>query len=422
MSYGYSVGDFVLLGQLAWTVFKSCRSTPESFANISNEVLSLYDVVKELSDNLKKENPPSSRLAGLQHVAGGCQRVLSDLQVLTDRYRSLGTQNKRTRDRLKWGGEDITEIRLRLISNTALLNAFISTSQITIQKQLQQFLNRHQRSGKEGSVISSQSLSSGDSETWRDIRRELEGFGISVAAFNTNKAFIFDCLQKAIRSGKLDNSHDCSISTPSVSSENSKLWREIRKDLEGVGVTPATFSLRQASVIESLEQSFQPEDFQQSDDYHMEENNAYALLVDAEPYPCKDRVNEWLLQKLETSPVEMIRYRAEMKHLTLDHSPADMIRYRALDHESWWSLVTQHWALDGAGDVANSIENPPGLTEDSLSMTKGSASGIIPNSPEITKTESLPKNTHYERPSHAAPSYQIFVYLQDFSASGRLAR
>ncbi|KAL9024382.1 MAG: hypothetical protein Q9180_007915, partial [Flavoplaca navasiana] len=383
MSYGYSVGEFVLLGQLAWTVFKSCRSAPESFANISHEVLSLHVVVKEFSDKLKGENPRSSQLAGLQHVAGGCQRVLSDLQVLTDRYRSLGTQNKRTRDRLKWGGEDITEIRLRLISNTALLNAFISTSQITVQKQLQQFLNRHQRSGKEGSVISSQSLSSGDSKTWRDIRRELEGFGISVAAFNTNKAFIFEWLQKASRSGKLDNSHDCSIPTPAVSSENSKLWREIRKDLEGVGVTPATISLRQASVIESLEQSFQTEDlqqeddfgkdlegvstqekassiiesweqsfqtedFQQADDYHMEENNADAPVVDAEPYPCKDRVNEWLLQKLETSPVEMIRHRAEMKHLTLDHSPADMIRYRALDHESWWSLVTQHWALDGA--------------------------------------------------------------------------
>ena len=126
MSIGYSVGDFVLLGQLAWTVFKSCKGAPESFANISYEVLSLHAVVKEFGDNLQEERIQSpSQLAGLRHVAGGCQRVLDDLKVLTDRYSSLGSQNKRIRDRLKWGGEDIAEIRLRLISNTALLNAFI---------------------------------------------------------------------------------------------------------------------------------------------------------------------------------------------------------------------------------------------------------------------------------------------------------
>ncbi|KAL9004297.1 MAG: hypothetical protein Q9180_009848, partial [Flavoplaca navasiana] len=130
---------------------------------------------------------------------------------------------------------------------------------------------------------------------------ELEGFGISVAAFNTNKAFIFGWLQKASRSGKLDTSHDCSISTPSILSENSKLWREIRKDLEGVGVTPATFNLKKASVTELFEQSFQREGLQQEDDERMEENNADALVFDAEPYPWKDYVNEWLLQNLKDS-------------------------------------------------------------------------------------------------------------------------
>ncbi|KAL9627645.1 MAG: hypothetical protein Q9204_006426 [Flavoplaca sp. TL-2023a] len=398
MSFGYSVGDFILLGQLAWRVYKSCKGAPESFADISYEVLSLHAVIKVFGDNLKEENPAPSQLAGLRHVAGGCQRVLDDLK------------NKRIRDRFKWGGEDIAGIRSRLVSNTGLLNAFISTSQITVQKQLQQFLNEHQRTGKEGSVISSESLSSEDSKTWRDIRKELKGFGISVAAFNANKAIIFECLQKAIRSGKLDNSQECSISTPSVSSENSELWREMRKDLEGDGVTPATFSLRKASVIqlfeqsfptkdfqkeddfgkdlkgvgatpatfsqekasiiESLEPSFQSEDFLMEDNYYMEENNADALIFDAEPYPGKDRVNEWLLQNIRNSPIARILHRAEITYLMLKNSPAGMKHYRALDDESLWSLSTQHRALDGAGDVADFIGKPPGLTEDSFSMTK----------------------------------------------------
>ena len=280
-----------------------------------------------------------------------------------------------------------------------------------------------------------------------------------------------------MHSGKLDSSQDCSISTPSVSSENSKLWREIRKDLEGVGVTPATFSLRKASVIqlfeqsfqkkgfqneddfgkdlkgvgatpatfsqgkasitESLEQSFGTEDYLMEDDDHVEENDTDALVFDGEPFPCKDlvnewllrkvknpplemirhraemnyptledflefeaepyprkdRVNEWLLQRLQNSPLEQLRHRAEMNWPTLENFSADIIHYPTLDYKPRWSLVTQHWALDEAGDLANSIGNPPGLTEDSVSNTTWSRSSLSANSPEATKTESLPKKT-----------------------------
>lgn len=117
------------------------------------------------------------------------------------------------------------------------------------------------------------------------------------------------------------------------------------------------------------------------------------LEFEAEPYPRKDRINEWLLQRLQNSPLEQLRHRAEMNWPTLENLSADMIHYPALDCKSWWSLVIQHWALDEAGDVANSIGNPPGLTVDSLSMAAWSRSGLIANSPEITKTGSLPKNT-----------------------------
>lgn len=66
--------------------------------------------------------------------------------------------------------------------------------------------------------------------------------------------------------------------------------------------------LKKASVIQLFEQSFQIEDLQQKDDYHMGKNYADALVLDAEPYPCKDRVNEWLLRKVKNPPLEMIRH------------------------------------------------------------------------------------------------------------------
>ena len=62
----------------------------------------------------------------LKTVGDGCRNVLGDLQDLVDEYQSLGIQSKRTYDRMKWGAEEVTEVRQRLISNTAILTAFIS--------------------------------------------------------------------------------------------------------------------------------------------------------------------------------------------------------------------------------------------------------------------------------------------------------
>lgn len=67
------------------------------------------------------------------------------------------------------------------------------------------FFIRESNEGKrEGSVISTQtvdSLSPDEREVWRNIRKELEGAGITVAAFETNKDFILSWLREAIATG-----------------------------------------------------------------------------------------------------------------------------------------------------------------------------------------------------------------------------
>jgi hypothetical protein len=125
MSFGYGVGDFVLLGQLAWQAYKSCKDAPESFKNISTEVLSLHVVLKEVEESLSSYSLPQSKQASLGSIASGCQDVLRDLQSLVDKYKSLGSQTKRTWDRLRWHSNDIAELRARLTSNIMLLTAFL---------------------------------------------------------------------------------------------------------------------------------------------------------------------------------------------------------------------------------------------------------------------------------------------------------
>ena len=63
---------------------------------------------------------------------------------------------------------------------------------------------------REGSAISGQtldSLSADDRIAWREIRKELEDIGITIAAFDANRDFIFEWFSNAIKSGNLGEKH-----------------------------------------------------------------------------------------------------------------------------------------------------------------------------------------------------------------------
>ena len=125
MSFGGSVGDIVTVGQLAWTVYKGCKDAPEGFKNLSQEVLSLHAVLKEVEECLTSKSLMPSKQFRLETVTQGCSKVLEDLQDLVDRYRSLDTQSRRTWDRVKFASENTAELRSRLTSNTVLLTAYL---------------------------------------------------------------------------------------------------------------------------------------------------------------------------------------------------------------------------------------------------------------------------------------------------------
>ena len=124
MSFGFGVGDILAVSKIAWGVYKSCRDAPESFGHLAAELLSLHAVLKELEENLDGHPLPVIQQTRLKTILGGCDAVLQDLQNQVAKYESLGTNQKRTFDRLKWGSEEVGELRARLSSNIALLRAF----------------------------------------------------------------------------------------------------------------------------------------------------------------------------------------------------------------------------------------------------------------------------------------------------------
>ncbi|KAH0564724.1 hypothetical protein GP486_001886 [Trichoglossum hirsutum] len=230
MSFGYSVGDVAFLGQLAWKAYRSCKDAPGSFENISHEILSLHALLKEIEENFSAETLSSTSQARLKTIGDGCYNVLEELQSLADKYESLGTQSKRTWDRMKWGSNDIADLRSRLTTNTLLLTAFMSTTQVVIEKKLDKFLREFQDGKHEGSVITAQtveSLSTDEEQIWRIIRKELEDIGITVAAFDANKVFIMNWFKAATAAGAFEEKALEDTSSSQVCEDNlGQLWED----------------------------------------------------------------------------------------------------------------------------------------------------------------------------------------------------
>ena len=171
-------------------------------------------MLKECEETLFTRPLPLARVERLKAIKDGCDKVLVDLQSLVQRFESLGTQSKRTWDRMKWGTEEIAEIRARLTSNTTLLTAFIGTSQFSVETKLDRFIDEFRRGRREGSIVSLQtvdSLSADDRAVWRTIRKELEEIGISVAAFDANRNFILDWFVHAVEIGAFEEQNKHSV-------------------------------------------------------------------------------------------------------------------------------------------------------------------------------------------------------------------
>lgn len=184
-------------------------------------------MLKEAEETLFTRPLLPARAERLKIINEGCDKVLVDLQSVVRKYNSLGTQGKRTWDRMKWGNEDITEIRARLTSNVTMLAAFISTSQITVENKLDSFIEEFRQGRRETSVVSLQtvdSLSADDRAVWRTIRKELEDMGISVAAFDANRNFIYDWFVRAVETGAFEERIENGVDEESSHSEEEESW------------------------------------------------------------------------------------------------------------------------------------------------------------------------------------------------------
>ncbi|KFZ00163.1 hypothetical protein V500_01159 [Pseudogymnoascus sp. VKM F-4518 (FW-2643)] len=131
MSFGFSVGDFITVIQLAFKIRKEFAGAPSQFKAVSDEVRTLSFVLQDAEVALQNRELNIEQKRDLEEVYRGCRNVLDELQGILDKNNELSSESegvasriKRVGKRLNWKPEDINELRSRISTNIGFLNAF----------------------------------------------------------------------------------------------------------------------------------------------------------------------------------------------------------------------------------------------------------------------------------------------------------
>lgn len=112
MSFGFSVGDFLAVGQLTVNILASLRESggaKSEYQDLIRELESLHYALQRL-DKLQAKPGSSSRLDSIKYAALSCRRPLEQFLSKIQRYnRSLGVWAKNdtnsfkgTVDKIRW--------------------------------------------------------------------------------------------------------------------------------------------------------------------------------------------------------------------------------------------------------------------------------------------------------------------------------
>jgi hypothetical protein len=246
MSFGFSVGDFALLCQLARRGYRSCKAAGGEYLELAREVKVLHSVLRNVREEAERTDSTifqqDSRAASeLSSIADGCKSVLLDMENLLSRNHGLaqdGVESSATRrlwHRIRFGAnlEEHTKFQSKIVTYTSSLAVILDSIQIKatgrvenkvdvgFAEVLDQFQGMRkavleiatsaraaQRHGSVSSVESELSLSTyaeDDKRVWRRFRSELISLDFRSDALDRHKDVLKAYMLKLNQSGVLDD-------------------------------------------------------------------------------------------------------------------------------------------------------------------------------------------------------------------------
>ena len=232
MSFGYSVGDFILLTQLAYGVVQNARKACGAHHKLAREIGSLHIVLGHIEVEVSKpdsilNNNEDNRRRELEKLARHCERVLRVLKQILDKYNALSEERRSVTklwQKVRFGnGEmlDLGVIRAELATHTQALNMFLNLLSIGSQGKVEKYMDAHgeelrdikhslhwvtssmqAKSHEENSILTT--YGDDDKAIWKAFRRELIEEGFSGQLLDRHKSTIKNYVMELGERGALD--------------------------------------------------------------------------------------------------------------------------------------------------------------------------------------------------------------------------
>ena len=265
MSFGYSVGDAVLLTQIAWKTLQNTRKACGEHDELTREVLSLHIVLQRLEQEYSKAESPLNRSSDtykeeLQVIGRGCERVLGVLNTILKKYNRLSEEERSWRklwQKIRFGNgqvADLQDLRSKIVTHTSAMSLFLNMVSLGSVGRIEQQMTdaggdlqeiklaihgiaAHliSKGSNEGSVLTS--YTNDDKSVWKEFRRELRREGFASANLKRNKALIVAYIKELGDRGLFDDNDSGDLQSV--------------EELEASSAYPATEDLRCENRLKS---------------------------------------------------------------------------------------------------------------------------------------------------------------------------
>ena len=233
MSFGYSVGDAVLLTQVAWKTLQNTRKACGEHNELTREVLSLHIVLQRLEQEYSKAESPLNRSSDtyteeLQVIGRGCERVLGVLNTILKKYNRLSEEERSWRklwQKITFGNgqvADLQDLRSKIVTHTSAMSLFLNMVSLGSVGRIEQQMTdaggdlqeiklaihgiaAHliSKGNNEGSALTS--YTNDDKSVWKEFRRELRREGFASASLKRNKTLIVAYIRELGDRGLFDD-------------------------------------------------------------------------------------------------------------------------------------------------------------------------------------------------------------------------
>ncbi|KAL2073606.1 hypothetical protein VTL71DRAFT_10932 [Oculimacula yallundae] len=232
MSFGFSIGDLILLTDIARQTLDNARKACGAHDGLTREVNSLLIVLRRLQVEISKpdsilNNTSDNRRNELGTIARDCRRVLNVLSRVLEKYNALSDEKRSVTKlwkQVRFGNgemQDVAKMRSAVATYTQVITMFLNLLAMGELGEIGRYMESHGeelrdikqslhwvvataqvRSGEEKSVLTT--YTEDDKGVWREFRRELIREGFSSETLRKYKKTIQSYVLELGKRGALD--------------------------------------------------------------------------------------------------------------------------------------------------------------------------------------------------------------------------